>query len=621
MPGWTQISAQTAPTGDRDSALTTTYRLDGEFRDRRAEQAFLVNTWDQVAARSTTVMVGVTLYLASTYVDFLRHGPTQTYFILLGTRLFAFIACLIPYVFTIRETDPRRFYAEATFAQAAIYFSISLVDYLTVAEPVEKLAGFAAIVAICYFGVPNRLILNAACNIVGTLIFILVTVFDGRAESSQIALIVVVLAAINGVGFEYRRSTNRLRREEYTTLQRQKDLNARLQLEVAERELAQKRVASTEASFERIFLAAPTALSIVEFHGRRILQANSAALELFDVPADQFRLLDISSLGFSFAIGKKIVAAVMDNGGSCRMELELKTLKGRPVWINLTAARVTYRGEDSLLLGFHDVTASRNEAEAMRRARDEATAANRSKSEFLANMSHELRTPLNAIIGFSEALEKELFGPLGSPRYREYAEDIHDSGVHLLNLINDILDLSEIEAGHFKLHEEEVDIEEIISSCVRLVRQRALKNNVHLEVEIMPNLPSLMADERSIKQILINLLSNAIKFSHLNGDVKVSARLETDRFRISVADNGIGMAKEDIPRALEPFTQIDGTLSRSHEGTGLGLPLARHLTEMHDGNLVIESVPDEGTTVHIDLPLSRVLTAQPATWNRRADPA
>ncbi|MBO6684245.1 MAG: HAMP domain-containing histidine kinase, partial [Parvibaculum sp.] len=201
----------------------------------------------------------------------------------------------------------------------------------------------------------------------------------------------------------------------------------------------------------------------------------------------------------------------------------------------------------------------------------------------------------------------ELFGPVGNPRYREYAEDIHDSGVHLLSLINDILDLSKIEAGHFKLHEDETELDHIVEAATRIVRHRAQQANIEIEC----NLPSpaivLVADERALKQVLINLVSNAVKFSPDRSLVRIDAQLTSEHLRISVADQGAGIAAEDIPRALTPFTQLDGSLSRAHEGTGLGLPLARHLTDLHDGELSIESTLGEGTIVHIDLPLSRIV--------------
>jgi signal transduction histidine kinase len=241
-------------------------------------------------------------------------------------------------------------------------------------------------------------------------------------------------------------------------------------------------------------------------------------------------------------------------------------------------------------------------------AKEKAELANRSKSEFLANMSHELRTPLNAIIGFSELIREELKGPVGAPCYKEYARDIYDSGVHLLNIINDLLDISKIEAGKIELREESVDISRALQSCVTLVMERARTGTINLRVEGTAENLRVRADHRMIKQILLNLASNAVKFTPKGGDVVLAARLESDgRFAIAVADTGIGIAPEDIERALTPFAQIESSLDRRYEGTGLGLPLTKSLVELHGGELVIESEPGRGTTVTVYLPGHRVI--------------
>jgi signal transduction histidine kinase len=241
-------------------------------------------------------------------------------------------------------------------------------------------------------------------------------------------------------------------------------------------------------------------------------------------------------------------------------------------------------------------------------AKERAELANRSKSEFLANMSHELRTPLNAIIGFAELISGELKGPVGVPSYRDYASDIRDSGLHLLNIINDLLDLSKIEAGKAELHEEAVDMARIFKSCVTLVSERAGSAGITLSVGDIPNGMRVRADARMMKQILVNLLSNAIKFTKACGRVMLALRQDPDGgVAISVADTGIGIAAEDIARALAPFTQIDNALNRQFEGTGLGLPLTKSLVELHSGTLTIDSTPGAGTTVTVHLPARRVI--------------
>jgi len=241
-------------------------------------------------------------------------------------------------------------------------------------------------------------------------------------------------------------------------------------------------------------------------------------------------------------------------------------------------------------------------------AKEKAELANRAKSEFLANMSHELRTPLNAIIGFSELLRSEALGRIGIESYREYAVAIHESGVHLLDIINDILDLSKVEAGTIDLHEEAVDLAPIAAACFRIVKERAAAAEVTLVDALPRDLPPLRGDERLLKQILLNLVSNGTKFTPPGGRVTLSAALRDDGgVDLVVADTGIGIAEADIARALTPFVQIDSSLSRKYSGTGLGLPLTRSLVELHGGRLEIESRVGAGTTVRIRLPAERTL--------------
>jgi len=249
----------------------------------------------------------------------------------------------------------------------------------------------------------------------------------------------------------------------------------------------------------------------------------------------------------------------------------------------------------------------------LRVARDEAETANRAKSEFLASMSHELRTPLNAIIGFSEMMKIETLGPVGNPQYRGYASDIYQAGSHLLALINDILDLSKVESGADELHEDAISVPDLVESVMGLVRHRAHNGEVELKLEVRDDLPVLMADERKLKQILVNLVSNAVKFTEAEGTVTLKAWCRPESgFVFQVVDTGIGMAPQDIPKALSQFGQIDSDLNRKYEGTGLGLPLAKSLVELHGGYLDLQSAVGTGTTVTVRLPPNRIVQPKPA---------
>jgi len=257
------------------------------------------------------------------------------------------------------------------------------------------------------------------------------------------------------------------------------------------------------------------------------------------------------------------------------------------------------------------------EEQHLRIAKDGAEAANRTKSEFLANMSHELRTPLNAVIGFSEIIRLEMFGPVGE-RYRGYATAIFNSGSHLLELINEILDLSKLEAGQFELSEEEIDLAGTVEACLHLVEALAQKSKIRLSTALDRDVRLIRGDDRRMRQVLINLLSNAVKFTPEGGQVRVSSFLKNGGLAIEVSDTGIGIAAEDIPKVMASFGQIESKISRKHEGSGLGLPLAKHLVELHGGTLTIESQVNVGTTVTVMLPANRIVLLGPPVTAIRA---
>jgi len=235
-------------------------------------------------------------------------------------------------------------------------------------------------------------------------------------------------------------------------------------------------------------------------------------------------------------------------------------------------------------------------------AGSELAAATRRKSEFLANMSHELRTPLNAIIGFSDVLGQRLFGEL-NPKQGEYVQDISTSGRHLLALVNEILDLSKVEAGRMELDRSDFAVVEMIQSTVTFVRERAASHNVLLQVDVAPNAGAINADERKIRQVLLNLLSNAVKFTPEGGSVRVAARRDRDELTISVADTGVGIAFEDRSKVFEEFRQVGRSRNTTQEGTGLGLTLAKRFVELHGGRIWLESAIGKGSTFTFAIPI------------------
>ena len=261
------------------------------------------------------------------------------------------------------------------------------------------------------------------------------------------------------------------------------------------------------------------------------------------------------------------------------------------------------QGRRGVVAVIRDISQHKVVEEELARSRDAAENESCAKSQFLANMSHELRTPLNAVIGFSEILNRELFGKLGEERYRDYARLIHESGEHLLNVVNDVLDMSRIEAGKFKIVKEPFEVGPLLTLCSDIMLPAAEKRSLTLTVDVAPGIPELPADKRACKQMLLNILSNAVKFSDPGGSVRVSARAVNGAVEFSVADDGIGISEMDLPKLGSPFVQADNSYDRNYEGAGLGLSVVKGLAHLHDGTMSIESTLGGGTTVTIRLPL------------------
>ncbi|HVC56345.1 MAG TPA: ATP-binding protein [Stellaceae bacterium] len=285
---------------------------------------------------------------------------------------------------------------------------------------------------------------------------------------------------------------------------------------------------------------------------------------------------------------------------------------GRYIWVEASLAR----SQDSVTGAVEIVAVVRNIGErvryeaALRQAKEEADSANRSKSQFLATMSHELRTPLNAIIGFTELMQNEVMGPIGNVQYRSYVNDINLSGTHLLQLINDILDLTKAEAGMLELHEDLVDLEAAVRAVARASRASIEKAGLTIAIELPPDLPPLLADERKVRQVFFNLIGNAVKFTPAGGHIHISGQFDPQAgWRLTVADSGIGIAAGDLQRVLEPFVQVDSSLARQHHGTGLGLPAVKAIMELHGGGIEMRSKPGAGTAVTVVFPPDRAADA------------
>jgi cell cycle sensor histidine kinase DivJ len=295
-------------------------------------------------------------------------------------------------------------------------------------------------------------------------------------------------------------------------------------------------------------------------------------------------------------------------GRAARVEVRLRHRDNNYIWTEIRCRPAALVPGDvaDIVAVTRDISERKAQERALIEARDAALSASRAKSRFLANMSHELRTPLNAIIGFSEVMTREMFGPVGSARYQEYSRLIHESGGHLLELINGVLDMSKIEAGKFELYEELFVLEDAVESAVRFVRMQAERGGVVLRTHIAPGARTIFADKRAIKQILVNLLSNGVKFTPRGGEVQVRVSVDARGLELAVSDTGVGIAPADVQRLGQPFEQVEGEHVRSKEGTGLGLALVKGLAAMHGGDAQLESVLGEGTTVRVRLPYAVV---------------
>ena len=369
-------------------------------------------------------------------------------------------------------------------------------------------------------------------------------------------------------------------------------------------------MAAAEGAAMYRFLA-ENAMDLITRHSPdgRIRFASPAAMALLGRAPQEIEGLAPSALVHPDDL-KLMQGAFMESayfGRAGAAEVRLKHRDKSFVWAEIRCRPAAQSGGEAadIVAVTRDISERKTQERALVEARDAAMSASRAKTAFLANMSHELRTPLNAIIGFSEVMTREMFGPVG-PRYQEYSRLIYESGGHLLELINSVLDMSKIEAGKFELYEELFDLDELTNGAVRFVKLQAEHVGVALSAVIAPNARNVFADKRAVKQILLNLLTNGVKFTPRGGMVRVTARVDAQGLEIAVSDTGMGISKADLEKLGRPFEQVEGAQTRAKEGTGLGLALVKSLAAMHGGDAVLESALGEGTTVRVRLPYAVV---------------
>lgn len=441
-----------------------------------------------------------------------------------------------------------------------------------------------------------------------------VSAIGNAVQWLALGFVLLVTLALFGIGV-YALVGLQRRNAITAALKEQELANTDLMQQVREREKIAAALRDRERKYRSIFENA--LIGIVQIApGGRWLSANPALAKALGY-LDPSELLsaqpDLDGRFFVYAEDRaKWFDLINSEKPGRSFETDIWRLDGKQIRVTMSGTAI--RDDQGAVLYYEamlvDITERYQAEQALIVAKEQADYANRSKSEFLANMSHELRTPLNAIIGFGEIIKDQLFGPVGNAQYSEYAKDIHDSGQHLLSLINDILDMSKMEAGKRELQDQVLDFGEVAQAAQRLVAHRAKEGRVKLTISVASDLPKIRAEEKAMKQVLVNLLSNAVKFTPEGGSVTLEAsQLPDKRVRIAVIDTGIGIKAEDIQTVLAPFGQIESALSRKHQGTGLGLPITKELIELHGAELKIESEFGAGTTVWFAIPAERVISA------------
>jgi PAS domain S-box-containing protein len=383
------------------------------------------------------------------------------------------------------------------------------------------------------------------------------------------------------------------------------------QLDVADQSILQRERDDAISLMTSIFEVSEIGIIVTDQNGR-IVRVNDSFVRIYGWSRDELINADVISLATpdERELARKNHDEFIRTGVRSSGELKIIRKNGSVANALFTTATLELSQKRRYqVTTVMDITLRKQMEESLRLAKEQADTANRAKSAFLANMSHELRTPLNAIIGFSEMMIKETFGALGHAKYKEYLQDVHTSAEHLLEIINEVLDMSKIEAGRIELDESEVDVGELIKTVSRMMASRAFGANVTLNVEIHENFPHLFADKKLLRQILINLVTNAVKFSKSGGSIDIIAyTLDDGRMQITIADQGVGIPKDKIKQALQPFGQVSERPENSeHQGTGLGLPLAKAMIELHDGTIRLESDVGKGTTVFINFPSYRMV--------------
>lgn len=588
----------------RKEKIPTDFRRDGSFVDHELEQEFRAHTWARDARQLHAIAMPVAVVMVALIP---LDGPTlgwnsSLFYGEIVLRSVAALMCVITYlVFRRPPETPCSLalpFATMLAANAVILYAIgSSANGLVTGTPVTIAA---TLVFWAFAPLKVRHLLIAGGSL--CLGYLTLLLFWFPVDYQSIVIAPALLAMINALGFFYLRNRNMSERREMLANKQLVIATQTLQQEMATRIAAEENAGANEKIFRGVFVSCPVPLCLVDLGTQKFIRVNKRMTMLLGYSEEEWPDRTIRDIFADERVFDEVSRALLENRSVLHDEVRLRTKDGGPMWALLSAQRYSMPDRETVLASFVDITDQKEKEIDLAIATANAEEANFAKSQFLANMSHELRTPLNAIIGFSDIMESQVFGPITNERYLGYVSDIKSSGVHLLSIINEILDLSKIEAGNEDLHEEEVDLNETVDIATRLIRHHTREKSLLLDIRLAREELVLMGDERAIKQIVLNLLSNAIKFTADHGSITVRTEQIGSRLIVEISDTGIGIPEDQLHTITEPFVQLESTLTNSRTGTGLGLSIATRLAELHGGRIEIESAVDKGTTARLILP-------------------
>lgn len=588
----------------RQNHIETDFRRDGTFVDQSLEAEFRAHIWPRDCQQLRALAIPVALALiAPLPLSGMTLGLDNPLFY--GDILIRTVAVALCFaIYLVFEQPPKTQralvipFATTLCANAVILYAIA-----SGANGIEIATSAAITVTLCnwaFVPIKVRNLLISGASICLGYITILLLAFPGNLQS--VALASILLIMINTIGFFHVRNRNISERKEVIVARELLATTENLRQEIAVRIKAEKHAGANEEIFQGVFASCPVPLCMIDATSGELIRVNKRMTAFLGYTEEESIDQPIRELFADSDTFEEIAAILRRDHSVLYDEIRMRTKGGEIRWALLSARRFSMPDGETVLASFVDITDQKQKEIELAIASAEAEKANVAKSQFLANMSHELRTPLNAIIGFSDIMESEVFGAIGNERYLGYMTDIKSSGVHLLSIINEILDLSKIESNSKELHQEEVDLREIVEIATRLIRHHAQEKSIHLNLALANDDPILMGDERAIKQIILNLLSNAVKFTPDGGSIMIRTHQIGSRIIVEVSDTGIGIPEDQLDTITEPFVQLESTLASKKAGTGLGLSIATRLAELHGGCLEIESIVNEGTTARLILP-------------------